>query len=172
MQSQFDQSEILTYDVEEGTLTVSENALYIPTGERITTGTFADQVLPENFLKLGVGENALALAKTATNVATHFNLLDPQVDGQLPDETTTQSNLPSLRFVGAVLLKPGEFLLPVIDANVIIAPGDKLTVQAGGQGLDKATAATTQVAIAMESKAANEGGYIRCLLDGPIVVEA
>ena len=49
VQSQYDQSEILTFVVDEGNLTVNENQLSIPLGAEIVTATFASQVNAENF---------------------------------------------------------------------------------------------------------------------------
>lgn len=170
VQSQYDQSEILTYDLEEGTFTVAYTLL-VPNGVKALTGTFAKQVNENNFLKQGDGDNTLALADTAADVATHFNPLEPEPSTALPTATTTQANLNDLRIVGAVALKPGEFFLPVKATNVKIAPKDKLVVAAGGQGVDKAVSATTNVAIAQENVAANTGGFIRARVSGPIVVE-
>lgn len=169
-QSIYDEMNLLAYVLEEGTFTVNAASLAVPNGQKIITGTFANQVNKENFLMQGTGDNALTLAKTATNVATHFNPYEPEVDGALPSETTTQANMDG-RIVGATPLRPGEYFLPVVSDNAAIAPKDKLVVAAGGQGLDKTGATPTQYASALETVAANTGGYIRCYVNGPIVVE-
>lgn len=149
---------LLTHDVEEGTFTVNDETLDITTGADIITGTFGTQVNAENFLNAGAG--AVALKRVAAGeTATYFNPYKPQVNGQLPNETTTQANMPTKRYVGAQRLEPGEWLLPLIDTNQAIAVGDKLIVAATGDGLDK-TATTTNVAKAKQAKALNEGGYI------------
>ncbi len=170
VQSQYDREEILTYDIEEGTFTVNTASLAVPNGSKVVTGTFASQVDAENFLMMGAGENTLTLADTAADVATHFNPYEPEVDTELPSETTEQADL-NLRYVGAIPLKIGEFYLPVVSDNAAIAVGNNLVVAAGGKGLDKAASATTQVAKAQEIVPQNTGGYIRCYVDGPIVVE-
>ena len=170
VQSQYDQEEILTYDIEEGTFTVNAATLAVPNGSKIVTGTFGAQVNAENFLMMGAGENTLTLADTAADVATHFNPYEPEVDTELPSITTVQASL-NLRYVGAIPLKIGEFYLPMVSDNAAIGVKDKLVVAAGAQGLDKAVSATTQVAIAQEIVPQNTGGYIRCYVDGPIVVE-
>jgi hypothetical protein len=163
MQSQYDQSEILTYNVEEGNFTVTENALIIPCGEKQDVGVFAAQVNKDTFLELGGGENTLQAAAT---LATHIAAQDPEAVGGLPDVSTIEANV-ARRIVGAVKLKPGEWDLPLIDTNVQIVVGDKLTVANGSAaGLDKQTGGSTAVAESLEAVAANTGGFIRCILNG------
>lgn len=163
MQSQYDQSEILSYYVEEGDFTVTNDALIIPGGEKVNVGTFAAQVNKDTFLELGGGENTLQAAATA---ATHIAAHDPEAINGLPDVSTNEASVPR-RLVAAVKLKPGEFYLPLIDTNAQIAVGDSLTVSAGSAaGLDKQTGSGTDVAVALEAVAANTGGFIRCMLEG------
>lgn len=165
MQSQYDQSEILSYYVEEGDFTVTKDALVIPGGEKVNVGTFAAQVNKDTFLELGEGENTLQAAATA---ATHIAAHDPEAINGLPETSTNEASV-ARRLVAAVKLKPGEFYLPLIDNNVQIAVGDPLTVSAGSAaGLDKqsGTSTATDVAVALEAVAANTGGFIRCMLEG------
>lgn len=163
MQSQYDQSEILSYYVEEGNFTVTNDALIIPGGEKMDVGTFAAQVNQDTFLELGGGENTLQAAATA---ATHIAAYDPDAIDGLPAVSTLEASV-GRRLVGAVKLKPGEFSFPLIDTNVQIAVGDKLTVaNSTPNGLDKQTGVSTDVAVALEAIAANTGGFIRCMMDG------
>lgn len=165
MQSQYDQSEILTYEVEEGNFTVTEDALVIPGGEKVNIGTFAAQVNQDTFLELGGGENTLQAAAT---LASHIAAHDPEAVGGLPDVSTVEASMPK-RIVAAVKLKPGEWLFPLIDTNVKIVVGDTLTIPNGDpSGLDKAGAGTPG-ATALEAIAANTGGYIRCMLEGSTI---
>lgn len=166
--SQYDQSEILTYILEEGNFTVNTATLTVPGGEPVITGTFQKQVKPENFLELGAGENALK--RVADGPASFFNPYAPEVDGQLPSETTTQANLPSKRIVGAVKLKAGEWFFPVAAGNAEIAVGATLGVAGAGDGVD-VTTGTEDVAKALETVAAAASSetnrvYIRCILEG------
>lgn len=163
MQSQYDQSEILSYYVEEGDFTVTKDALVIPGGEKVNVGTFAAQVNKDTFLELGGGENTLQAAATrATHIAAH----DPDTINDLPDVSTVEDNV-GRRLVAAVKLKPGEWFFPLIDTNEEIAVGDNLTVSNGSAaGLDKQTGSGTDVAVALEAVGANTGGFIRCLLNG------
>jgi hypothetical protein len=167
--SDWNGQELLTYDIEEGNFTVVSKSLAVPNGEKLVTGTFAAQIEEENFLQQGDGDNSLQLA---TTLATHFNPYEPEVAGDgLPDISTIEANMPR-RIVGAVLLKPGEYLLPLIATNAKIVPKDNLTVAVGdATGLDKQTGASTDVAVALENVAANTGGYIRCRVKGPIDME-
>lgn len=171
MQSQYDQSEILTYDIEEGTFTVNTETLTVPLGASVITGTFATQVNKENFLEQGTGENALKRAAAGSN-ATHFNPYKPEVNNALPDETTIQANL-DLRYVGAVKLKPGEWFFPVVASNAAIAVGDYLEVATDGSGVQKKASSTSTLKsleiVALNASSATDRVYVRCLLDGSTI---
>jgi hypothetical protein len=166
MQSQYDQSEILSYYVEEGNFTVTEDALIIPGGEKMDVGVFAAQVNQDTFLEIGGGENTLQAAAT---LATHIAAYDPEAVDGLPEVSTIEANV-GRRLVAAVRLKPGEWVFPLLDTNVQIAVGDNLTIAAASaSALDKQTGVSTATAISLEAVAANTGGYIRCMLNGSTI---
>lgn len=152
----FEEKDVKTYEVEEGTMTYRKG-VDPNNGQPNEQVTFASQVDEESFLVRGSGE--LALKKVGNGeVATHFNPYSPEVDGTLPKETTTQGSYPN-RYVGAVRLKNDEMQLPLEDANVQIAVGDKLNINPATGKLGK-TSETSNVVYSYEAIAANTGGYI------------
>jgi hypothetical protein len=162
----FEEKEVKTYEVEEGTMTYHEgvdpnNGL---PNEQVT---FASQVNQESFLIRGTGERSMKLAVNG-EVATHFNPYAPEVEGSLPKETTVQGSYPK-RFVGAYKLKSEEIQLPLADDNAEIAVGDKLNINPANGKLDK-TSASTNVVYAYDAIAANRGGYITVDCNGGIGV--
>ena len=152
----FEEKDVKTYEVEEGTMTYRKgvdpnNGL---PNEQVT---FAAQVYEESFLVRGTGERAMKKVVNG-DVATHINPYEPEVDGTLPKETTTQGNYNN-RFVGAGRLPNDEIPLPLADDNVEIAVGDKLNINPANGKLDK-TSESTNVVYSYDAIPANTGGYI------------
>jgi len=152
----FEEKDVKTYEVEEGTATYREgvdpnNGL---PNEQLT---FAAQVTEESFLVRGTGERSMKKVANG-EVATHINPYEPEVDGTLPKETTTQGNYNN-RYVGAARLPNDEIQLPLEDTNAAISVGDKLNINPATGKLGK-TAETSNVVYSYDAIPANTGGYI------------
>jgi len=152
----FEEKDVKTYEVEEGTMTYREgvdpnNGL---PNEQVT---FASQVYEESFLIRGTGERTMKKLANG-DVATHINLYEPEVNGTLPKETKTQGNYNN-RYVGAARLPNDEIQLPLEDNNVEISVGDKLNINPATGKLGK-TSETSNVVYSYDAIPANTGGYV------------
>lgn len=160
----FEKEEGRTYEVNEGNISVDTGYSTI-NGAKQTFFKFAAPVGPESFLEFDLGNNKELLVKGATTAATHITMYEPEFPaGKFPEGAITNGSY--RRFVTAFKLKAGELILPLADDNAAITAGDYLALDAYNTGLDKYTGSTSsmQVCQALESKAANEGGYIICYL--------
>ncbi len=164
----FEESEVKTYEVEEGPMTYRKG-INPNNGLPNEQVTFEKQVDEENFLVQGTGERSMKLAE-AGGIATHFNPYDPEVNGSLPKANAAAGAYPK-RYVGAAKLTSRELQLPLAPDNVEIKAGDKLEIKDPKKGLDK-SAATTNVVTSFDNIPANTGGYVTVDCDGPIRVKA
>lgn len=156
----FDKEEGRAYEVNEGNVSVDTGYSTI-NGAKQKFFKFANPIGAENFLQFDLGSGKDLQMTKATTKATHITMYEPEFpQGAYPTSAVNDGSYK--RFVTAFKLKTGELQLPLADDNVAITSGDYLCLDAYNTGLDKYTGSTSsmQVCQALESKSANEGGYI------------
>lgn len=150
-----------TYYTVEGDITIHEG-LSCETGKRGQYAVFENEIRPETFVTFTdeLGEDGLAAVKAveAGEYATHYNMYEPEWDaGFRPTEDMADGEYPR-RAVACGQFKSGmEIPLPLSATNAEIKPNDRLSL-VDAHFLDKSSKDTC--VIALEAKAANEGGLI------------
>ena len=151
----FEKAEGRTYECNEGAITV-DNGYSCINGAKQKFFKFASPILAESFLEFDLTEDLTV--KGATTVATHMTMYEAEFPtGGFPQEAINDGSY--RRFVTAFKLKKGEMQLPLADNNSAIAVGDYLAIVDYKDGVNKYEGDSHFVQ-ALESKSANEGGYI------------
>ena len=151
----FEKEEGRTYECNEGNISV-DNGYSCINGAKQKFFKFASPILAESFLEFDLTEDLTV--KGAETVATHMTQYEAEYpSGAFPQENITDGSY--RRFVTAFKLKKGEMQLPLADNNSAIVVGDYLAIVDYKDGVDKYTGESHFVQ-ALESKQANEGGYI------------
>lgn len=165
----FEKEEGRTYVVNEGNVTVTTGYSSL-NGNKQKFFNFQNPVGAEDFVEFDLGNGKELQIKGATSEATHITQYEPEFpSGALPTENITDGSYQ--RYVTAFRLTVGEIQLPLSATNSAITAGDYLVVDTYSKGVDKyaGTTASKKTVIALESKTANEGGYIICELTQPSV---
>lgn len=164
----FSPEETKTYAVVEGDITIASGISTL-TGKRDNYIVFENEVVPETFLEFaGVVDSKYGLQcmKPAETAATHICMYEPEFEGGFRPTTSVADGSYERRQVGASELYANkEYILPLSATNSAIDVNDNLELVSATGGLDKAASTTT--CIALESKAANEGGEIFVRLTEP-----
>ena len=161
--------EMKDYAVKEGNLTV-ESGISCETGKRTKYLKFADEIMPETFLEFtdSVDEKyGMICLGRATSQATHITMYEPEFEsGFIPEEAAADGEY-ERRHVACGQLRDGrEYRLPLSDTNEAIKVNDILVIGEDGK-LKKSEG--EEGAIALEEKAANEGGEIFVHLTTPFI---
>ena len=151
----FEKEEGRTYVCNEGNISVDTGYSTI-NGAKQKFFKFASPILAESFLEFDLTDDLCV--KGATTVATHMTQYEAEFpSGAFPQQAITNGSYK--RYVTAFKLRKGEMQLPLADNNKAIAVGDYLAITTYNDGVDKYTGESHFVQ-ALESKTANEGGYI------------
>ena len=151
----FEKEEGRTYECSEGDITVADGYSCI-NGAKQKFFNFEAPIKAECFLEFDLTDDLCV--KGAETLATHMTMYEAEFPtGAFPQEDISDGSYK--RFVTAFKLKKGELQLPLADNNSAIAVGDFLAITTYDDGVDKYTGESEFVQ-ALESKNANEGGYI------------
>ena len=151
----FEKEEGRTYECNEGDISVDSGYSCI-NGAKQQFFKFEAPILAESFLEFDLTDDLCV--KGAESLATHMTQYEAEFpSGAFPQEAITDGSYK--RFVTAFKLRKGEMQLPLADNNSAIAVGDFLAITTYDDGVDKYTGESEFVQ-ALESKQANEGGYI------------
>ena len=144
------------FEKEEGrTYVCNEGNISVDTGYSTINGA-TQKFLEESFLEFDLTDDLCV--KGATTVATHMTQYEAEFpSGAFPQQAITDGSYK--RYVTAFKLRKGEMQLPLADNNSAIAVGDYLAITTYADGVDKYEGDSHFVQ-ALESKTANEGGYI------------
>ncbi len=164
----FAPEETKTYAVVEGDITVA-SGISVLTGKRDNYLVFENEVVPETFLEFaGVVDEKYGLQcmQPAETAATHICMYSPEWEGGFRPTEAADDGEYDRRQVGcSELYANHEYRLPLSATNAAISVNDYLELTSATGGLDKA--ASTSTCIALEAKAANEGGEIFVRLTEP-----
>lgn len=151
----FEKEDGRTYECSEGDISVSTGYSCI-NGAKQKFLNFEAPITAECFLEFDLTDDLTV--KGAEELATHMTMYEAEFpSGALPQQAITDGSYK--RFVTAFKFKKGEMLLPLADNNSAINVGDFLAITTYDDGVDKYTGESEFVQ-ALESKKANEGGYI------------
>ena len=151
----FEKAEGRTYECNEGDISVDSGYSCI-NGAKQKFFKFEAPITAECFLEFDT--TADLTVKGAEEMATHMTMYEAEFPtGAFPQEEITDGSY--RRFVTAFKLRKGEMQLPLADNNSAITVGDFLAITTYNDGVDKYTGESEYVQ-ALESKSANEGGYI------------
>ena len=151
----FEKEEGRTYECNEGDISVSTGYSCI-NGAKQKFFNFEAPIGAECFLEFDT--TADLTVKGAETLATHMTMYEAEFPhGKFPQEAITDDSY--RRFVTAFKLRKGEMQLPLADNNSAISVGDFLAITTYDDGVD-VYSGESEFVQALESKKANEGGYI------------